>query len=562
MVYHPIKDIWFYLLAATALAAMAGYAWQYRRAPAARYWVLSLSLRAVFLLSLVMITVSPVLEDKIFWAKMQQMTPLALIPTFLLFAVNFAGQKNRITKTVIGVLVALSGLAIFTLLTTGWHGWYWRGVVWDGATFGIVRGPIYWALTGIGYFQFLLVSTMCFIWAFRFNGLRRWQIAALPSDPLISVTGHFLWFIDQRTGPIPVLPLTFMLSGVVWSWIFFRLRVFNLAQLAQTAVTRNMNDSLIIIDDQDYIVEVNPTAYKLLGGGTPGLAGRRTATALAPWPALAELAAGREARTGEISLAGGDYLFRVTPLTGWGNSSIGKAIVLEDIGELKQAQARILDQQKALSIMAERERLGRELHDGAGQLWSYINMKVEAVRSLLAKNKPAQADMLLERLAGIVRDAHVDIRESIAGLRTTGPTEHGLWQPLEEYLQWFRQNNNINVELIIDRQFTPVGLLSAIEVQLLRIIQEALTNIRKHSGASQVRIAVSRCGNTAEIRIEDDGRGFDPVLAAEKKGKYGIKIMKERAGEVGAQLRVESAPRAGTRIVLSLPLTGAGTEGA
>ncbi|WP_094604352.1 hypothetical protein SPSIL_051520 [Sporomusa silvacetica DSM 10669] len=555
MVYHPIKEIWFYLLVATALAALAGYTWQYRRMPAARWWIIGLSLRAVLLLSLVVITVSPALEDKIFWTKMQQMSAIALIPTFLLLAANFAEQKTRIIKTAIWVLVALSGFGILALLTTGWHGLYWRGVVWDGVTFGIVRGPIYWVMSAIGYFQFLLVCVLCIIWSFRFYGLRRWQIAVLPINPLIAVIGHILWVIDQQTRGIPSMPLAFLLSSMGWSWIFFRLRVLNLAQLAQTAVTRSMNDSLIVIDDQDYIVELNSSAYMLLDGQETSLNGSRAATALAPWPALAELACSREVRTGEISLADGYYLFRVTPLAGWGNREMGKAIVLQDIGELKQAQAKIVDQQKALSIMAERARLGRELHDGAGQIWSYINMKVEAARSLLAKNEPAQADMLMERLAGVVRDVHVDIRESIAGLRTTVPAEHGLWEPLEEYLHWFRQNNDIDVELIIDKKFTPGVLPSVTEVQLLRIIQEALTNIRKHSDAGHARIIISQHGSAAEIRVEDDGRGFDPILMAEKKGKYGIKIMEERAGEVGAQLRVESALRAGTRIVLSLPLT-------
>jgi signal transduction histidine kinase len=559
MIYHPIKAIWFYLLTAAVLAALAGYAWQYRRAPAARYWVLSLSLRASFLLALVMVTVSPVLADKILWAKIQQMSALVIIPTFFLFVVNIAEQKGRLARTVVAALVALTVFCMLALLTTGWHGWFWRGVLWDGVTFGIVRGPIYWAVMGIAYCQFLLVSVLCVIWARRASGLRRWQIAALPADPLISLAGHILWTIDQQAGIIPPLPLAFLLSGLTWTWIFFRLRVLSLMPLAESTVIGNIDDSLIITDDQDYIMEFNPSAKRRFGDKAPVLIGRPFREVFAPWPAMTALLDIKAATEGEIRLEGsGDYSYHVTPLIGWGNMNIGKAIVLHDTTGLKQAQAQIVEQQKALSIMAERDRLGRELHDGAGQLWGYINMQVEAARSLLAKNETARADSLLERLAGITRDVHTDIRESITGLRTATVEEHGLWRTLADYLQWFRHNNNIDAELVVDEGLSAGRLPPTTGAQLLRIVQEALTNVRKHAGARHVKVVVRQHGDTAEIRVEDDGRGLDPALAAAKKGSYGLRIMEERAREAGGQLAVESAPNAGTTVVITLPLAQSG----
>lgn len=558
MVYHPIKVIWFYLLAAAALAALTGYAWQYRRTPAALYWALGLALRAVFLMALVMGTVSPALADKVFWVKVQQTSAMAIIPMFLLFVVNIAEQKGRVARTVILALVTVILLSILALLTTGWHGWFWRGVVWDGATFGIIRGPLYWAIMGVAYIQLLVVMALCVVWGRRASGLRRWQIMALPVDPLISVTGHILWASDQQFGVIPPLPLAFLLSGIAYSWIFFRLRVLNLRSLAESTVISNIDDSLIITDDQDYIMELNPSAERRFGEKAPALIGSYFPEVFACWPAMTALLAVTKATEGEIHLEGsGDYSYHVTPLVGWGKMNIGRAIVLHDVAELKQAQTRIVEQQRALSIMTERDRLGRELHDGAGQLWGYINMQVEAARSLLVKNEPAQAEALLERLAGVTRDVHVDIRESITGLRIPTGEEHGLWRTLADYLQWFRQNNDIDAELVVDEGLIAGRLLPTTEAQLLRIVQEALTNVRKHAGARHVKIVVRRHGDTAEIRVEDDGRGFDPVQAAGKRGSYGLRIMEERAREAGGQLWVESAPNAGTTVVIKLPLAEA-----
>ncbi|MEN6413109.1 MAG: histidine kinase N-terminal 7TM domain-containing protein [Veillonellales bacterium] len=550
MIYYPIKEIWVYLLAAAALAAIAGYAWQYRRMMAARYWIFGLSLRAVFLLSLVMVTVSLAPEDKIFWVRIQQLSALAFIPIFLLFVVNLAGENTRATKIAVGILVAASAFGMLALLTTGWHGGYWRGVVWDGTTFGIIRGPIYWGITIIGYLQFLLVCLLCIVLAFRFKGLRRWQFAALPSNPLIAVTGHILWVIDQDR-VIPPLPLAFLLSGIIWSWIFVRLRVLNLAQLAQTAVTHNMNDSLIILDDQDYIVEVNPAAEQLLGGQKTGLTGSWAATALAPWPALAELAGGREVRTGGISLAGGFYLYRVTPLTGWRNHEMGKAIVLEDITELKKAQARIAEQQKALVIATERDRLRRELHDGSGQIWSYLKLQYEQLRNLLAGRRLDEADSRLQKLVALSGDFHRSVRESLAGLKSG--SGKGLVPALHEFIEWYERTYGIHTDLLISpeiaAQFSP-----SVELQLLRIIQEAMANIRKHACASQATVSFYIAEGQAVVVIEDDGSGFDPAVLAAKDNRHGLSIMQERAGEIGGGLRIDSAPGAGTRVTVRLPL--------
>jgi signal transduction histidine kinase len=509
--------------------------------------------------ALVVVTVSPAPADKVFWAKIQQISAMATIPTFLLFVVIIAGQKGRIARTVVSALVALAVFCILALLTTGWHGLFWRGVVWDGVTFGIVRGPIYWAVMGIAYFQFLLASVLCVVWARRAYGLRRWQIAALPVDPLISLAGHILWVIDQQAGVVPPLPLAFMMSGLAWTWLFFRLRVLSLMPLAESTVIGNIDDSLIITDDQDYIMELNPSAQRRFGDKAPTLIGRHFREVFASWPAMTALLDIRAAAEGEVRLEGsGDYSYHVTPLTGWGKMNIGKAIVLHDITVLKQVQAQMVEQQKALSIMTERDRLGRELHDGAGQLWGYINMQVEAARLLLTKNEPARADTVLERLAGVTRNVHVDIRESITGLRTATGEEHGLWRTLADYLQWYRQNNNIDAELVVDEGLIAGRLPPTAEAQLLRIVQEALTNVRKHAGARHVKVFARRHGDMAEIRVEDDGRGFDPAQAGGKKGSYGLKIMEERAGESGGQLRIESASNAGTAVVITLPLAQGG----
>ena len=556
MIYHPIHDVWVYLLAAAVLQSLAAYSWRYRQNPAALYLALGLADKSLWLLAIVMITVSQALADKILWTIILNLDGIAVVPITLLVALHITEQKPALIRTVRSWLLLLTALAWLLVLTNGLHGWFWRDFLWDGTTFGLIRGPAFWVFLAACYSGMGTAMALLLHRAVKTSGLRRWQAIAVPANFAISIAGHARW-VSTQSDLIPPLPVTFLLGGLVWFGIFFGLRVFNLQELAEATVTRDMNDCLIVADAQDYIVELNPAAEALLGTRAAALLGSQAATALAPWPALAVLAESREAQTGEITLAGGHYLFRVSLLTGWGGRSFGKAIVLQDIGALKKAQARIFEQEKALSILAERDRLGRELHDGPGQAWGYINMQVEAVRSLLAKNEPDRAETLLARLAAVTRDVHVDIRESITGLRAGAG--QGLWHTLADYLQWFRHAAALDVELAVDQELAAWQPPPTAQAQLLRIVQEALTNVRKHAGARRVRVVARRQGDNAEISVADDGRGFDPAAAA-GKGSYGLRIMEERAAEAGGRLWVESAPGAGAAVVVALPFTPSQAE--
>jgi len=549
MIYHPVHDIWVYLLAAAVLLSLAVYTWRYRQEPPAMYLALGAAARVIWLIALVMITVSPDFVDKIRWAVIHQLSALILIPLVLMTALHITGQRPVVIRAASALLLVLAGFFGLALLTGGWHEWYWRSLQWDGTTFGFVRGPLFWTAMAIAYLTLMITLVLYLRQAVRSSGLRRWQALAVPIDMLVSAVGHARWVTNPQTDPIPVLPLAFMLGGLVWFGIFFGLRVFNLQELAEATVTQDTNDCLLVADAQGYIVELNPAAEKLFGERTTAMLGTRVAAAFAPWPALVELAESHEVRTGEISVADGHYLFRVSLLTGLGGRNIGKAIVLQDIGELKAAQARILDQEKALSIMAERDRLGRELHDGPGQVWNYIGMKLRTVETFLAADRPEQARQEIGRLLVTVGEMNTEARESIVGLKLAGDTGDGFLAKLEDYLTWYSDSTGLAVEL--SRPDGPAAAPSGLrEVQLLRIIQEALTNIRKHACASRVRVGFGEDGGRTVVWIEDDGCGFDVAATPEAKASFGLKIMAERAEEAGGQLQIESSG-GGTRVTVS-----------
>ncbi|MBI4771436.1 MAG: HAMP domain-containing protein [Chloroflexi bacterium] len=208
------------------------------------------------------------------------------------------------------------------------------------------------------------------------------------------------------------------------------------------------------------------------------------------------------------------------------------------------------------AIVEERERIARELHDGMAQLLGYVNTKAMAARLLLKKRRIAAADEHLAHLEQAARDLFVDVREAILGLKVTGGTNGGLAPMLEKYVAQFSQLSGVPVAVEIAPAAREQPLNTEIELQLLRIVQEALTNIRKHARASLARLDlhVSRNGsNMLELTVTDDGQGFQPEkVHAHGRPHFGLGTMRERAEAIGAEFDLQTSPGAGTRVSVRL----------
>jgi len=220
--------------------------------------------------------------------------------------------------------------------------------------------------------------------------------------------------------------------------------------------------------------------------------------------------------------------------------------------------ARLYEQVQSITALEERGRIGRELHDGLAQVLGYLYLQSKAAEGLLSSGQIAQAQAELQYMQEVAQEAYGDVRESILGLRTTVTPGAGLIPTLTEYLDKFSQQSGINARLVIgddtEMKFAPV-----VEIQLLRIIQEALANTRKHSRASRawVRFEADEAG--AVITVEDDGRGFDPSRIWQKGHEhFGLQTMRERAESVGGDVHISTQPGQGTRVVVQLPLSRQG----
>jgi PAS domain S-box-containing protein len=225
--------------------------------------------------------------------------------------------------------------------------------------------------------------------------------------------------------------------------------------------------------------------------------------------------------------------------------------VARDLSERKRLEEELQNRNRELAIREERDRLGRELHDGLGQVLGYVGVKTAAINELLRRGQIQEAEQSLAELNHVAQEAYSDVRESILGLRSTVAVSGGLEPILREYLHRYQREWHITTALDILNQ-APTRFAPAAEIQILRVIQEALTNVRKHAQARNAWIQFDRTNDAVVVRVKDDGVGFDPNQP--QKEHFGLQAMRERIEGIGGSLSIESSLNAGTTIQVRLPL--------
>ncbi|MGN6032704.1 MAG: GAF domain-containing sensor histidine kinase [Thermomicrobiales bacterium] len=252
---------------------------------------------------------------------------------------------------------------------------------------------------------------------------------------------------------------------------------------------------------------------------------------------------------GNLYIAQGDPALRFTPEN---EETLHRfaglaAIALEN--------ARLHTQVQALATTAERERIAREMHDGAAQVLGYVITKTQATRAQVASGQVEKADASLRQMEDAAREAYADIRESILGLRTSLAEGQDLGSVIRDYVQTWQDQSGIIATLEVDPR-VEARLSPLAEVQVLRIVQEALTNVRKHAGASEaaVRIVFDESRGTIVATIRDNGSGIrDPDGTAAGVPRFGLASMRERAESIRGTFTIVSEPGQGTIVGVELP---------
>lgn len=237
------------------------------------------------------------------------------------------------------------------------------------------------------------------------------------------------------------------------------------------------------------------------------------------------------------------------PFSGRDSAYLG---TLAEFAVIAIGSARMLENERHGATLAERDRIAREMHDSLAQVLGVAHLRLRAlgaVRDVCAA--PGVRDEVAD-LAELCHEAYRDVREAILGLHESSRPHRALLESLRAYAEKFSRQSGIvtRLESDIDQE---LALAPRCEVQVIRVIQEALTNARKHSGARTAVIRAEAGPGGTTFVIEDDGKGFEVAAVPADGDSFGIVAMTERMRLVSGSLTIDSAPGRGIRVVASLP---------
>ncbi len=216
-------------------------------------------------------------------------------------------------------------------------------------------------------------------------------------------------------------------------------------------------------------------------------------------------------------------------------------------GAIEGLRAGALERETA--VAEERSLLARELHDSIAQSLAFLKIQVGLLRGALKRQDAVLVERTLGELDAGVHESLSDVRELLVHFRTRTNTED-ITPALQTTLQKFEHQTGLKTHLQVEGHGLPLN--ADVQVQVLHVVQEALSNVRKHARASEVWVDVQQAPHW-RVEVRDDGCGFVEASDAMDQTHVGLRIMRERAQGIGATVEVRSVPGAGTCVVLTLP---------
>jgi PAS domain S-box-containing protein len=271
---------------------------------------------------------------------------------------------------------------------------------------------------------------------------------------------------------------------------------------------------------------------------------------------------GTEVFARNMNKSGGprDYAFHLVPERDASGRVVGVLAIGRNITALKESERRLSESQQQLRQLAtrseavreeERKYLTREIHDELGQYLSALRLGVSVLEMQFGSGNPALAERT-RALTGLV-DSTIQVVRNIVGRLRPGALDMGIVSALEWLVEQFRSNNDVACQLHVDESRIRLDEVRAIE--LFRIVQESLTNVRRHANATRVDIALLSDGEHYVLEVRDNGCGFDPGQA--KRQSFGLVGIRERALKLDGTADIDSKPGRGTRLRVKFPVISA-----
>jgi signal transduction histidine kinase len=528
--------------------------------PGTRYFKI---LMGLWLLEALAATFQMVLQDlevRFFFLELQVITILLIAPALLCFAIEYTGLGNWLNRRRLILLFLPSLVFSLVVFTNASHGLIWPNIEND-LNAELARTELSNVIIVFHYIFWLInlgVLVRCILQAPAF----RWTILLLIFGqimPRLAYITDISWAIELS--PVHLSILLSNLTALVYFTALFNLKLFRVVPVARHAILDRMTHAVLVLDAENHLVDFNQPARELPGmprWPTQRIQRRPGTQALGDWwpriaPLLVPTASSVEVMVGE---APHPIIYQITsqPLlhaSGW---RMGQLLIFNDITLARQAQQQFAQQQWAQATLQERTQLAHELHDGLSQNLGFLNAQAQTAQIYLQTGQPQAAEASLARLVEAALQIQGETREFISNLLSVSLPSQGPGASLRQLLENFQADTGWITHLEIQGDIDTVPDSNTV-LQLLRILQEALANVRKHAGPpGQVWVRLTVDKDQLWASIEDNGSGFEPArVAGSENQHFGLQVMQQRAARNGGQLEIHSTPGQGTRVQVTLP---------
>lgn len=597
---------YFYLfstLAGAALAlALAIYGWRRRAAPGmAPFTALALG-SAVWAAGSAVEALSPALEGKLLWARVEYLGIVVIPPAWLAFALDYtrcAGRAVRssglVSKTLLSgrlfsgrlFVPGIPAATLGVIFTNEQHHLFWRaaGLEWHGglAVLRPVYGPWFWLHAGFSYCLLAAGAGVLARRLLRGPPLYRRQAAVV----LLALAVPWLANLVYISGATPVradfTPAAFALAALGLIWGRHRLSLLDIVPVARDAVIERMPDGVVVLDLAGHVVDLNPAAERMLGRPAASALGRPAQDVLAPLDCVALLASAAAEARAEVTVGDGPrrrvYDALLSPLHDGRGRPAGRLLVFRDITALKRVEEELL---RARRLEMAGQVAAQVAHDVNNLLGPLLNLPQLIKRSLPPEHPAVRyCDLLIaavHRLRDINRDLLALGRRGVAG-----DERCELTQVVRDTLSQIVLPPAVSLEL----RLPPEELLvRGAPAQLSRVLQNLITNaLEAMDQAGRLTISAevvtagqdsagapgAATGTYVRICVSDTGAGIAPELhdrifepffstkrADQRRGTgLGLSIVQAIVRDYGGFITVQSAPGAGATFAIHLPLAAA-----
>jgi len=542
------------IIAALFIFALALYSYRNRRVPGALPFSIACVLGFLWSVGSILEFSAVDLDLMIFWRKFQVMMQLPSATAITCFLLEYTWPKRWLTRRNLILLSIVPVLMVLVIITNPFHHLFWESFDFDG---GLVAngGPLMPYFLAYVFVNFS-INLIVFVWLFIHSSQNRWPVIIMIIGQILMRIFYFIDISDQTAIHLPFSAVGIAITSSLYAIVFFRFQILGPIPLARQAMIEQLPIGMIVLDNQGKIHSLNPAAETMLKIANKAAKGLKFVDILPTDIRNSYIEDTEEPIEFECDIEGGKrcLILNGSSLRDWRKLEIGRLLLLRDVSDQRKAQNKIIEQQRVLATLKERELLARELHDDLAQVFSFIHTQGQTIHRLMHKGEVNTAHKYLERLVEVAGHGEADIRESILGMRLSS-SDGGLVKTLKNYLDQFQQHHQIQTNLLLPEIHSETRLDTMVEVQILRILQEALTNISKHAQAENVSIEFNFDDSILCISVKDDGKGFEIIEDdTALDSHFGLQMMRERAEAIGSKIWLESQPGLGTEIRVCVPL--------